>query len=647
MVTLGISGYNQSISDPGLGITSAFTTMNLKQECFSDSEESSHESWPSHYSSEQLSENSSKTSPVIFSDNSTKTSPPASESGFVGCEAAADFSRFDGIYAANSAKYSIMHSLRDSLQTRRDNLMFDDLGHIFHPLNSSIARECDPIRRGKHGRSPRVSPRSSVSPRISPRISPRMSPRLSPRMSPRSMNRQMDNHRGRSRRNHGGIDHLTVPRGGNMSRSISRSPVGGRKIPEHRICKFFSNGYCNRGSGCNWAHVNIVPTRGCGNRNEPDGYQNGGHPNVNLANLKGNVYLLARQQEGCRMLQRYLEQENNAEAIDIIWREAIQHVGPLITDPFGHYLWLRLLDRITPTQRLELLKNLSSDMVGISLNVHGTRVVQKLLEKVKGKDEIEAAISALKGEISTLSKDVYGMHVVLRCLYHQGIDNAFIINAVAKRIVSVSMHKHGCCVVQWCLDYGTRAQREGLIDQIAKNALELVQDAYGNYVVQQIMDVSKWKSHEDAASRRKVMNALLGNIAKLAVQKFSSIVVEKCLQEADDDIRRAMVEELVDPARLPRLLQDPYANYVIQKVLSVSRSDEFQRLIVRIRPHLDVLSATPFGKRIQLQMFRKFPILSINGSRQHVKEMGMAEQDIFLTRALNFQAGLRSSFTIM
>jgi len=62
-------------------------------------------------------------------------------------------------------------------------------------------------------------------------------------------------------------------------------------------------------------------------------------------------------------------------------------------------------------------------------------------------------------------------------------------------------------------------------------------------------------------------------------------------------------------------LQDPYANYVIQKVLSVSRSDEFQRLIVRIRPHLDVLSATPFGKRIQLQMFRKFPILSINGSR--------------------------------
>lgn len=311
------------------------------------------------------------------------------------------------------------------------------------------------------------------------------------------------------------------------------------------------------------------------------------------------------------MLQRFLEQED-VEALKIIWEEAILNVGPLITDPFGHYLWLRLLDRITPEQRLQLLKSLNTDMVGISLNVHGTRVIQKLLEKVTGEEEISAAVEALSGEISTLSKDVYGMHVVLRCLYHQEIDNDFIMEAVAKRIVSVSMHKHGCCVVQWCLDYGTREQREGLIDEIARNALELVQDAYGNYVVQQIMDVSKWKSNEDAKARRKVMQALLGNIPKLAVQKFSSIVVEKCLQEADEDIRLAMVEELVDPMRLPRLLQDPFANYVIQKVLSVSRSDEFQRLIVRIRPHLDVLSHTPFGKRIQLQMFRKFPILSIN-----------------------------------
>jgi len=517
--------------------------------------------------------------------------------------------------AATSAKNSMLHS------AARDFLMLDDLaslpGNIFHPLNPAVTR-------------PNAYRPESYRPR-------------SQHIGSQSMNLGMG-----MGNQHPSMNHFGMPRtrrgqqnnrrDADMSRrSGNRSGMGSRKVPEHRICRFFSNGYCNRGSGCNWAHVNIVPTR-CSSF--PETQQLGAARPLPLGELRGNVYLLARQQEGCRMLQRYLEQEN---AIDIIWREAISNVGPLITDPFGHYLWLRLLDRITTAQRLELLRSLSNDMVGISLNVHGTRVIQKLLEKVKSDEEIEAAVSALRGEVSTLSKDVYGMHVVLRCLYHPKIDNAFIINAVSKRIVPVSMHKHGCCVVQWCLDYGTTSQREGLIDEIARNALELVQDAYGNYVIQQIMDVSKWKSHEDAVARRKVMEALLGSIAKLAVQKFSSIVVEKCLQEADDDIRRAMVEELVDPARLPRLLQDPYANYVIQKVLSVSRTNEFHRLIVRIRPHLDVLSATPFGKRIQLQMFRKFPILSINQVQvpaptfphhMHKSAMPNPMNEAFYTRAL-------------
>merc|ERR1719461_1685233 len=111
------------------------------------------------------------------------------------------------------------------------------------------------------------------------------------------------------------------------------------------------------------------------------------------------------------------------------------------------------------------------------------------------------------------------------------------------------------------------------------------------------------------------MLTLLGSIGKLAVQKFSSIVVEKCLAEGDEDIRDFMVHELVDPQRLPRLLLDPYANYVIQKVLTVSKREKFEYLVHLIRPHLDAMGTTPLGKRIQVQMLRKFPILSIDNHR--------------------------------
>jgi len=88
-----------------------------------------------------------------------------------------------------------------------------------------------------------------------------------------------------------------------------------------------------------------------------------------------------------------------------------------------------------------------------------------------------------------------------------------------------------------------------LISEIVENALELVQDAFGNYVVQYVLD------NAGRNVSRALMKKLLGSIPNLAVQKFSSNVVEKCLQNADEDIKICIIDELIDPQRLPRLLQ--------------------------------------------------------------------------------------------
>jgi hypothetical protein len=107
-----------------------------------------------------------------------------------------------------------------------------------------------------------------------------------------------------------------------------------------------------------------------------------------------------------------------------------------------------------------------------------------------------------------------------------------------------------------------------------------------------------------------IMGNLLGNISSLSVQKFSSNVVEKCMELADDEMRGRLVEELVNVERLPRLLQDPYANYVIQKALQISKKAQFERLVAVIKPHLSALRNTSFGKRIQSKIMKKFPDLS-------------------------------------
>lgn len=67
-----------------------------------------------------------------------------------------------------------------------------------------------------------------------------------------------------------------------------------------------------------------------------------------------------------------------------------------------------------------------------------------------------------------------------------------------------------------------------------------------------------------------VMFELRGNYVKLATQKFSSHVVEKCLKHYPGS-RAQIVRELVAVPNFGHLLQDPFANYVIKSALSVTK----------------------------------------------------------------------------
>lgn len=452
-------------------------------------------------------------------------------------------------------------------------------------------------------------------------------------------------------------------RGGyqNMNQNMNQNMRRGGRPPNHRgpgggprVCKFFLQNKCTRGPNCNFAH--IIPTLGRmwnGNMNpnqrppQPDLTPQHQHPQVqhlagipqesfirsqNVANdimmsttynsiedVRGRIYALSRTQNGCRALQRLLEKDR--DSWEVFYEELKQQFSTLVTDPFGHHLCLRLLDFINSTQvRESLLLKLKEDLVAVSLSVHGTRVIQKLLEMMQTTTELRIVQESMTMFVITLSKDVYGMHVILRCLHRipppsENNDlpsNQFIFDEITKNIVSVATHKHGCCVVQWCIDYATPIQRQKLVDVIVQNSLELSQDAFGNYVVQQIMD----PTHPGVL--QKLVYHLQGSITKLAVQKFSSIVIEKCLEYTEAEQQMDIITELVNPHKLPRLLQDPYANYVIQKALSVTRQENFQEVVAVIRPHLASLSNTPFGKRIKTKMIRRFPILSMGPKKPYV-----------------------------
>lgn len=60
------------------------------------------------------------------------------------------------------------------------------------------------------------------------------------------------------------------------------------------------------------------------------------------------------------------------------------------------------------------------------------------------------------------------------------------------------------------------------------------------------------------------MRRFLGHVPTLSKQKFSSNVIEKCIRTAEPGLRQMIIEEILNPQELAKLLRDPYANYVIQ-----------------------------------------------------------------------------------
>lgn len=306
---------------------------------------------------------------------------------------------------------------------------------------------------------------------------------------------------------------------------------------------------------------------------------------------------VAQDQNGCRFLQKKFD-EGGPAAISMVFAEILEKLVELMMDPFGNYLIQKLLDRCSEEQRLQVLKQVADngELVNVALNTHGTRAVQKLIETLTSREQVQLVIDALKPGVVSLIRDLNGNHVVQRCLQRLGPeDSQFIYDAAAQHCLDIATHRHGCCVLQRCIDYATNPQKRALIERIADHSLMLSQDPFGNYVVQYVLELG----HPETSAM--IMVNLKGHYSELATQKFSSNVVEKCLKLGGaglNEQRDAVVDELTHSPNLGRLLQDAYANYVMQSALTVSSAQLHSNLVEAIRPHLPALRGTPHGKRI-------------------------------------------------
>jgi len=315
-----------------------------------------------------------------------------------------------------------------------------------------------------------------------------------------------------------------------------------------------------------------------------------------------NALDMAKDQGGCRLLQQKLD-EGNTFALQAILEQVFPQLPKLMPHPFGNYLCQKLFEVLDKNSLLSVIDQVSPFLAEMALDTHGTRSVQKLISVAKVyPDLIYRLLPSIEKDSITLINDLNGNHVIQRCLQELGAPyDQFVYETAGKHLVEIATHKHGCCVLQRCIDAATHGQREALVDKIIENAVRLVQDAFGNYVVQYVIDL------ENPENNARLALIFIGHMEELATQKFSSNVIEKCLQKNSEDMQHEMIKAIGSPAYVAKLVVDQYANYVVQRALSLADPATRSKILKEIKVKSEEVKRSQFGSRIYIKLSKQYP----------------------------------------
>jgi len=232
-----------------------------------------------------------------------------------------------------------------------------------------------------------------------------------------------------------------------------------------------------------------------------------------------------------------------------------------------------LLAEYKQTGQRPAVEHLKNHVIAFAQDAHGSRFLQFQMEM--SRDELRAELvheilpSALR-----LMTDTFGNYVIQNFLEHAPKPSrAKIADAMRGSMVALSMHPHGCRVVQRALDLVEIAQRNILLEELLVppgNVSQALRNTHATHVLQKTVSILR----RDAASEAAGDTSLHGSIALMRA-------MEKAV--ADDVIA---------------LLLHPHAYRLVLNVLGdcdVNRSTHMARALATIAANRHVLSLDQHG----------------------------------------------------
>lgn len=325
---------------------------------------------------------------------------------------------------------------------------------------------------------------------------------------------------------------------------------------------------------------------------------------------KSVVVEMSKTQVGSKLLQKKLLKGHPSVIQDIL-AGLESELPDIMCNMYGNYLCSAAFQSCSVAQRLRMLEITSGHLLAIAKDKWGTHALQSLLSLVCTNDEQKLLLPALKEHAVELSCDQHGTHVMQRAIASFGTPCPdVLLHRLAAALRKVAYNSHGLCVLKRCISQTRPGHgQQYLIQEMSRQAVDLVQSPYGNYVVQHCFEELGF----DAC--RPIIQAMKGKLLQLSLQKFSSNVVEHILRLAQPEgyLLGEVVPELAKKEQSHVLMSTVYGMHVARQLLKVLNDTDRVTLEV-------TYSATLRGNRNQRLRERWESLLSGGTGRYGLSE---------------------------
>ncbi|KAG0335425.1 Dihydroorotate dehydrogenase (quinone), mitochondrial [Podila humilis] len=232
------------------------------------------------------------------------------------------------------------------------------------------------------------------------------------------------------------------------------------------------------------------------------------HKTMLAKQMEGHVLSLALQMYGCRVVQKGLEHVPS-EQQSILVMELDGNVLKCVKDQNGNHVIQKAIECV-PMEHIRFIVNsFTGQVFSLATHPYGCRVIQRMLEHCA--DTETTLLEELHRHIPNLVHDQYGNYVIQHILERgKPAEKALVVSKVLGQVLSLSKHKFASNVVEKCVAYGSKQDRQKLIEEVITTKPDgtsplvfMMKDQFANYVVQKMLDVVDGEQRDIIVSKIK------------------------------------------------------------------------------------------------------------------------------------------------